>query len=124
MPLQPETPQSRIWKDRNGARKTLRARRQHQCWRREGERKRLEVLDRLSRHKAGLSPAQKNDFPWWKEAWGEAMVTEHRGEWATRFASWVQNILDSKDSNAFSKFMCDETCRVFHDSKALAIPGG
>ena len=51
------------------------------------------------------------------------MVTEHRGEWATRFAGWVQNILDSADSNAFSKFMYDETGRVFRDSKALAVPG-
>ena len=52
------------------------------------------------------------------------MVTEHPGDWATKLAGWVQNILESKDSNAFSKFMYDETCRVFRDSMALAVPGG
>ena len=35
----------------------------------------------------------------------------------------VQNILDSKESNAFSKFMFEETTRVLHDIKALSIPG-
>ena len=88
------------------------------------QKNRFEVLDRLSRHKVGLSPAQKNDFAWWKEAWDEAMVTEHRGNWAKIFAGWVQNVMDSKATNAFSKFMYDETCRVFHDSAALAVPGG
>ena len=84
----------------------------------------FEVLDRLSRHKVGLSAAQRNDFQWWKDAWDEAMVTEHGADWADTFASWVQNLLDSPDSNAFSKFMHDETCRVLNDSKALAVPGG
>ena len=65
--------------------------------------------------------AQKNDFTWWREAWGDAMVAEHRGEWATRFAGWVQHILDSKDSNAFHKFMYDEHI-VCSTTKALAVP--
>ena len=85
---------------------------------------RFEVLDRLSRHQAGLSDAQKNDFAWWKEAWDEAMVTEHGANWADTFAGWVQAILDGAGLNAFSKFMCDETVRVLQDNKALAVPGG
>ena len=84
---------------------------------------RFEVLDRLSRHKAGLSPAQKNDFAWWKEAWDEAMVTEHRANWAETFAGWVQKVMEAKATNAFSHFMYDETCRVFHEKAALAVPG-
>ena len=51
------------------------------------------------------------------------MVTEHGANWATTFAGWVQNLLDATPSNAFSKFMHDETVRVLHASKALAVPG-
>ena len=50
---------------------------------------RFEVLDRLSRLRQGLSDAQKNDFPWWKEAWDAAMVAEHGAVWAATFGSWV-----------------------------------
>ena len=89
-----------------------------------GKKNRLEVLDRLSRHGVGLSPAQQNDFPWWKESWDAAMVAEHRANWANTFACWVQNVLDSKTTNAFSQFVYDETRRVFHDKTALAVPGG
>ena len=92
--------------------------------RRADNKNRFEVLDRLSRHQAGLSDAQKNDFQWWKEAWDEAMVTQHGANWADTFAGWVQNLLNATGSNAFSKFMYDETVRVLHDSKALAVPGG
>ena len=67
---------------------------------------------------------KKNDFAWWKEAWDEAMVTEHGASWADTFAGWVQIILDCVGSNAFSKFTCDETVRVLQDNKALAVPGG
>ena len=52
------------------------------------------------------------------------MATEHGADWAATFAGWVQNIFDSTDANAFSKFMYDETVRVLHASKALAVPGG
>ena len=52
------------------------------------------------------------------------MVTEHGANWADTFAGWAQTILDSTGSNAFSKFMCDETVRVLQDNKALAVPGG
>ena len=34
-----------------------------------GKKKRSEVLDRLRNGRAGLSAGQKNDWPWFKEAW-------------------------------------------------------
>ena len=52
------------------------------------------------------------------------MVTEHGANCADTFAGWAQTILDSAGSNAFSKFMYDETVRVLQDNKALAVPGG
>ena len=65
----------------------------------------------------------KNDFTWWKDAWDEAMVAEHGANWANTFAGWMQTVLDSTSSNAFSKFMYDESVRVLKDNKALAVPG-
>ena len=56
--------------------------------------KRFEVLDRLARNKAGLSPGQKNDWPWLKEAWDAAMVEEHGERWAELFSTWMQSLLD------------------------------
>ena len=47
---------------------------------------RFEVLDRLSRQKAGLSAGQKNDWAWFKEEWDKAMVSEHKSNWARVFA--------------------------------------
>ena len=84
---------------------------------------RFEVLDRLSRLKAGLSAGQKNDWPWFKESWDAAMVAEHRSNWASVFAGWVQNVLEDERSTAFSLFVYNETCRVFHASAALHVPG-
>ena len=84
----------------------------------------FEVLDRLTRHKVGLSPGQKNDWPWFKETWDEAMATQYGVNWASIFAGWVQNVMDSEASNTFSKLVYDETCRVFHDTAALHVPGG
>ena len=40
---------------------------------------RVEVLDRVARHGAGLSAAQQNDFDWWKKAWDNAMVDVENG---------------------------------------------
>ena len=84
---------------------------------------RFEVLDRLSRLKVGLSPGQRNDWPWFKDAWDEAMVDEHRGNWASVFSGWVQHVLDDERSNAFSAFVYNETCRVLSGSAALHVPG-
>ena len=85
---------------------------------------RLEVLDRLARVRAGLSAGQKNDWAWFREAWDKAMAEQHGPAWATVFAGWMQSVLDDERSNAFSKFVYDETCRVFHDTAALHVPGG
>jgi len=84
---------------------------------------RFEVLDRLSRLKVGLSAGQRNDWPWFKDAWDEAMVAEHRGNWASVFSGWVQHVLDDERSNAFSAFVYNETCRVLSGSAALHVPG-
>jgi hypothetical protein len=84
---------------------------------------RLEVLDRLARIKAGLSPGQKNDWPWFKEAWDQEMVSQHGPLWASLFSKWVQAVLDDECSNAFSVFVYNETRRVFHGISALHVPG-
>ena len=85
--------------------------------------RRMEVLDRMARMKAGLSAGQKNDWPWFKEAWDQAMVTEHKENWATTFMGWIQGVLDDERSNAFSVFVYNETCRIFKDVAALHVPG-
>ena len=84
---------------------------------------RCDVLDRLARIKVGLSSGQKNDWPWFKETWDQAMVTQHGANWASLFAGWVQKVLDDEGSNAFSLFVYSETCRVFHGTAALHVPG-
>ena len=87
------------------------------------EQNRFEVLDRLSRLKAGLSAGQKNDWPWFNVSWDAAMVTEHSGNWASVFAGWVQSVLEDERSAAFSLFVYNETRRVFHATAALHVPG-
>ena len=82
--------------------------------------RRFEVLDRLKRLRAGLSPAQKND---WQENWDREMVTAHGQHWASLFAGWMKKVLDDERSNAFSMFVHNETCRVFHGTVALQVPG-
>ena len=82
------------------------------------------MLDRLARIKAGLSAGQRNDWQWFKEAWDQEMVTQHKGDWAKLFSSWMQSVLDDDRSNAFSLFVSNEACRVFHGSVALHVPGG
>ena len=86
---------------------------------------RWEVLDRLARNGAALSPSQRNDFDLWKRIWDEAMVEEHKGKWAETFAGWMQNIVASSEANAFSAFMHAETNRVVRHrvKNALTVPG-
>ena len=86
---------------------------------------RWEVLDRLARHGAALSPAQRNDFELWKRSWDEAMVEEHNGEWAETFAGWMQDALTYyvSTANAFSTFMHNETNRVLQDKKTCVGQG-
>ncbi len=84
---------------------------------------RFEVLDRLARNGAGLSAGQKNDWPWFKEAWDKEMVRQHAANWASVFSRLMQNVLNDECSNAFSKFVYNETNRVFHATAALHVPG-
>ena len=84
---------------------------------------RFEVLDRLARIRAGLSAGQKNDWPWFKDAWDKNMVKEHGADWAQVFSEWIQGVLDDERSNAFSIFVYSETCRVFKGAAALHNPG-
>jgi hypothetical protein len=86
---------------------------------------RWEVLDRLARNGAALSPSQRNDFDLWKRIWDEAMVEEHKGKWADTFAGWMQNIVASSETNAFSTFMQNETNRVVRKrvTHVLTVPG-
>ena len=85
--------------------------------------RRFEVLDRLRRMRAGLSPAQKNDWEWFKKTWDQEMVNQHGKNWAALFARWMQEVLDDNRSNAFSLFVHNETNRVFHGIVALQVPG-
>ena len=47
--------------------------------------------------------------------WDDAMVEEHKGKWAETFAGWMQSIVASSETNAFSMFMHAETNRVLRD---------
>ena len=58
------------------------------------KKKRWEVLDRLSRLGQGLSPAQQNDFTWFKDAWDARMLQEYGDEWPETFTGWMQRLLD------------------------------
>jgi hypothetical protein len=88
----------------------------------QGRKRRFEVLDRMARLGASLSPGQKNDWAWFREAWDQAMVAEHKANWATVFAGWMQEVLNTDSDNAFSKFVYNESCRIFHGSAALHVP--
>ena len=86
---------------------------------------RLEVLDRLARLGQGLSPAQKNDFKWFKEAWDARMIQEHGDNWPRLFMWWTQGLLGENEAghgNAFSVFVHRETRRCFDGVPALRDP--
>ena len=87
---------------------------------------RCSVLDRFARLGTQLSPEQKNDWDWFKEAWDEKMATEHAEAWGGVFATWMQQVLDDIHagvSNAFSLFVHNETRRCLDDLPMLAMPG-
>ena len=86
---------------------------------------RLEVLDRLARLGQGLSPAQRNDFKWFKEAWDARMLQEHGDNWPELFMGWMQRLLGENEDgngNAFSVFVHNETRRCFDGVSALRVP--
>ena len=85
--------------------------------------KRFSVLDKVSRLGQGLSPAQRTDFAWWKEAWDEMMLDENKEDWGQVFAMHMQYVLDeitAGNTNAFSKMMHTETHRLVQ-SPALRL---
>ena len=85
---------------------------------------RYEVLDRVSRVGAGISPGQKNDWAWFKQAWDQRMLEEHGSDWGGTFASWMQQVVDDASSdkpNALSVFVYTETRRCFGDQPALRV---
>ena len=86
--------------------------------------RRFEVLDRMLQHGAGLSPAQQNDWKWFKEAWDEHMLLELKEQWGHRFAEYMQGILvriEAGEENALSLFMHSETRRVLETKPALQM---
>ena len=89
------------------------------------KKRRREVLDRLVRSCGGLSPAQRNDFSWFKDAWDKVMLDEHHDEWPGVFAGWVQKVITDKENgvgDAFSLFVHSETRRCFDGAVALTVP--
>ena len=88
-----------------------------------GKKARFEVLDRLARSQAGLSEGQRNDWTWFKTEWDNAMVDEHKANWAEVFSGWVQHVMSDERSNAFSEFVYNETMRVLSGVAALHVPG-
>ena len=83
---------------------------------------RFDVLDRMARIGSGLSPGQRNDFAAFKQSWDAKMLNEYRSDWAMTFISWIQNVLDAPEPNAFSLFVYNESRRLFHGTIALHIP--
>ena len=86
---------------------------------------RLEVLDRLARLGQGLSPAQKNDFSWFKEAWDARMLEALGDSWPETFMGWMQGLLGKNEAgvgNAFSVFVHKETRRCFDGVPGLRVP--
>ena len=69
------------------------------------------------------SAGQRNDWTWFKDAWDKEMLKHHAAEWPTVFAKWMQHVLDDETTNSFSKFVHDETRRVFKGIAALHVPG-
>ena len=63
------------------------------------------------------------NWKWFRDEWDDAMVRDHGSKWAEVFAGWIQTVLDDERSNAFSTFVFNETCRVFHGVVALQVPG-
>ena len=54
--------------------------------------RRHEVLDRLARLGSGLTPQQKNDFTWFKEAWDAKCVAVSPLTWGSTFAGLCQKL--------------------------------
>ena len=81
----------------------------------------------MARIGTSLSASQKNDWIWFKEFWDAAMVKAHGKGWGVCFAGYMQRVMEQHQegvSNAFSQFVYNEACRVFHEVAALHVPEG
>ena len=90
-----------------------------------GRKLRFEVLDRLSRLGTGLSPAQRNDWAWFRNSWDIKMVEIHKDKWAQTFCGWMQHCLDEiadGHCNAFSVFVHRATVEHFMNEPMLTLP--
>ena len=90
-----------------------------------GRKLRFEVLDRLSRLGTGLSPAQRNDWAWFRNSWDTKMVEIYKDKWAQTFCGWMQHCLDDiadGNCNAFSIFVHRETKEHFMNEPMLTLP--
>ena len=76
---------------------------------------RFQLMDRIASVGAGLSAEQKNDWTWFKESWDKKMSEEHKDQWGTVFAGWMQGVLENmrEENNAMSLFVYSETVRCF-----------
>ena len=86
---------------------------------------RYDVLERMAVLGTGLSPAQRNDWKWFRETWDAKMCGEHGVEWGGTFSGWMQKILDELSkgrNNAFSVFVHDDTQQNFASVPMLAVP--
>ena len=91
----------------------------------EGKRNRAQVLDRLVRLGHGISPAQRNDYAWLKDAWGCNMLAEYGDDWPAVFAGRAQRLVQAHeegDRTPVSMFMHDETQRCLGGKLALVVP--
>ena len=89
------------------------------------KKRRWEVLDRLASLGQGLSPEQRNDFSWFKEARDACLLQEHGGSWPETFMGWMQRLLGENEAgigNAFSVFVYNETRRCFDGVPGLRVP--
>ena len=68
---------------------------------------------------------RKNVWVWFKDSWDEAMLSEHGAEWGCVFAEYIQGVLERLDkgtTDAFSRFVHDESKRVLGMTPALRVP--
>ena len=87
-----------------------------------GRKARHELMERVAKHGAGLSPEQRNDWLWFKDAWDAHQLEEHAADWPEIFAGYMQGILDlldGGDENAFSSFVHSETQRCLNAAEGL-----
>ena len=90
-----------------------------------GRKRRDEVMDRMAKLGSGLSPQQRNDWVWFKEAYDRKMHGAHGDDWVRIFVGYMQEVLNQLydgTPNAFSLFVHKETLRSFAADRGLVLP--